>query len=411
MFQALSPPIGGLFALSALVGALPAPTFAQVAVPEITVTADRIEEPVGETGASVTIVHSEDLEKWGAANVADALRDVAGVEVVNAGGVGAVTEVSLRGAGSGETLVLIDGIRIGATTDPGEAVDFGNLALAGIDRIEVLRGPQSALYGSDAMGGVINIITRKGSKKVKRTVTVEGGSYGTITTRATMSGGDDAWTYSVGVDLLHSDGFPRYGYRISTPLTIGSGAPLPPLPSDDPDNKGGATARFSYKASDSLTIEFGGSLFGNGLRFDNPDAMVASDVFSKFNYSSTLIADGFVRAILDPSGSPLKNQLTIYGNSTTSNIWETEACYDNVTFESFNCRSGYVGDRYGGEYQGDVNLGPYGGLTFGARSETETASTNQLPDPNDGSFIPISARQVTNSTYAEYRTELFTGSI
>ena len=73
----------------------------------------------------------------------------------------------------------------------------------------MLRGPQSALYGSDAMGGVINIITRKGGKTPHRSVTVEAGSYGTISTRATMSGGDDRWTYSLGVNALHADGFPR----------------------------------------------------------------------------------------------------------------------------------------------------------------------------------------------------------
>ena len=69
---------------------------------------------------------------------------------------------------------------------------------------------------------------------------------------------------------------------------------------------------------------------------------------------------------------------------------------------SFNCRSSYLGVRYGAEYQGDLNLGPYGGLTFGA-DETETAHTSQNPNPGDGSFTPVDARQVTNSIYAEDR--------
>ena len=78
--------------------------------------------------------------------------------------------------------MLLDGVRIGNTTATDGSLDFGNLSIVNIDHIEVLRGPQSALYGSDAMGGVINIITKKGAGKVKRTVSVEAGSYGTIST-------------------------------------------------------------------------------------------------------------------------------------------------------------------------------------------------------------------------------------
>ena len=114
----------------------------------------------------------------------------------------------LRGGDRGETLVLIDGVRIGNATAPTARSTLAIFAALDIDRIEILRGPQSALYGSDAMGGVINIITRKGVQDAGRTVTVEGGSYGTIRRRATMSGGDDNWTYSLGVTSLHTDGFP-----------------------------------------------------------------------------------------------------------------------------------------------------------------------------------------------------------
>ena len=377
------------------------------AIPEIPVTADRVEEPIGQTGASVSVIPADQIEKFGSVSVADVLRDVAGVEVVNSGGVGALTQVRLRGSQPGETLVLLDGVRIGAATATDGSFDFGNLAPTDIERIEVLRGPQSALYGSDAMGGVINIITRKGSKTTKRSVTIQGGSYGTLSTQATMSGGDDKWTYSLGVDALHSNGFPRYGYRVPYPLVIGDGVtPLPPLPADDPVNKGGATAHFSYRASDDVTVEFGGSLFGNAFRFDNPGAVIPSNVFNTYNQSQTWIGNGFVRAIVDPRASALKSQITVFGNRTNMEVSETEACYD-INFNAFNCRNSYIGGRYGAEYQGDLKLGAFGALTFGAKTETETANTNESPNPNDGSFTPISARQTTNSVYAEERLPLF----
>ena len=272
----------------------PSPALAALApaladeLPEIVVTADRVEEPIGQTGASVTVISAAEVQKLGTKGLADVLRGVAGLDVADAGGVGSVTQVRLRAANPGETLVLIDGIRIGNTTATDGSVDFGNLSAANIDRIEVLRGPQSALYGSDAMGGVINIITRKGGKTPHRTVTVEAGSYGTLSTRATMSGGDDRWTYSLGVNALHTDGFPaiRLSHRPAdnsrTPVIdggLGTFA-LPPLPADDPTDKGGLSGRFSYRASDNVTIDFGFSGFGNALRFDNPGAMIPGDVFN-----------------------------------------------------------------------------------------------------------------------------------
>ena len=256
------------------------------------------------------------------------------------------------------------------------------------------------------MGGVINIITRKGSKTPRRNVTVEAGSYGTLSTRATLSGGDDRWTYSLGVNLLHSDGFPRYGYRIDRPLTDGAGDPLPPLPSDDPTNKGGLSARFTYKLSEDATIDAGFSLFGNALRFDNPYAVVASDVFNPYNHSLALIGDGFVRANFDSPGGTLHNSLTLFSNVTDRDIWEAEGCY-NAAFTPFDCRSGYLGVRYGAEYQGDLKLGGFGDFVFGARNETELARTSQSPNPNDGSFTPIDAEQITNSVFAEQRFKLF----
>ena len=142
----------------------PAPCARADELPEIVVTADRIEEPIGQTGASVTIIPGAEVEKLGSKGLAEVLRGVAGLDVDEAGGVGAVTQVHLRGSNPGETLVLIDGVRIGNPSSTDGSLDFGNLAAVDIERIEVLRGPQSALYGSDAMGGVINIITRKGGQ-------------------------------------------------------------------------------------------------------------------------------------------------------------------------------------------------------------------------------------------------------
>ena len=112
-----------------------------------------------------------------------------------------------------------------------------------------------------------------------------------------------------------------------------------------------------------------------------------------------------MRANANSFGGLLRNQLTVFSNDTNSDIWEAEGCFD-ISYNAFNCRSGYRGARYGVEYQGDLKLGAFGALTFGARNETETASASQSPDPNDGSFTPIRARQTTNSVFAEHRLTL-----
>ncbi|HYC25359.1 MAG TPA: TonB-dependent receptor [Roseiarcus sp.] len=372
----------------------------QNSLPEIVVTPDRIAEPISQTGSTVSVVDIAEIDKTGPKGIVYALQGVPGVIIHETGGDGSATTVTIRGSNPGETLVLIDGVRVGDPTQTDGSLDFGNLSVTDIERVEVLRGPQSALYGSDAMGGVINIITRKGKRPIHRSVTIQAGSYGTISALGAMSGADDRWSYAFSIEALHSDGFPRYGYRINRPLVIGDGVtPLPPLPADDPTNKGGATGRVSYKISDDVTVETGFAAYGNMIRFDNANALIPSDVFSHYNHSTAAIFDAYTRIIADTFGGALQNQLTVFGNVTDRNIWEAEGCFD-AFFLAFNCRSGYSGTRLGAEYQGDLKLGPYGELIFGARTETETAATTEDPNPNDGSFFPINAQQTTNSVFA-----------
>ena len=397
--------------VAALLGATAFPTLAFAddsgPLPDMVVTADRIAEPISDTGSSITVIPGERIAQYGTQGVTETLREVAGVEVTPNGGPGSVTQVRIRGAEPGAVLVLIDGQRVGNASATDGTLDFGNLTAANIDHIEVLRGPQTALYGSDAMAGVINIITKKGTPgEPVRSVSVEGGSYGTISARASVSGGDERWTYSFGVNTGYSDGFPQYGYRINRPLTFGfAGAPLPPLPWGDPNTKGGASGTFSYKLSETASVDFGFSVFGNGTRFDNPYASLASDVFSPENHSVAWVGSEYLRFNSLAFDGALKNHLTFFENTTLNQVNETEACF-NALFSSFTCMTTYHGARWGAEYQGELSLNRYGVLVFGSRSEEEVASNSQYPNPNDGSFIPVSASQITNSAYAEYRATL-----
>ena len=149
-------------ALGASLGADPAWTQASDVVSPVVVTATLIPTPISEVGSSITLIDAATIEAHQWRDLPAALQQVPGVSVVQTGGPGGVTSVFIRGANSNHTKVLMDGIEV---NDPSnnDAFDFGQALTSGVARIEVLRGPQSSLYGSDALGGVVNIVTPEGS--------------------------------------------------------------------------------------------------------------------------------------------------------------------------------------------------------------------------------------------------------
>ena len=155
----------------------PGPIYAEnVKMDEVVVTATRTEALRYQTPASVTVISRKEIEEGQAATLSEVLRDVPGLDVVQQGGAGKTTSIFIRGAESRHTLVLIDGIRVNSPTAGG--FDFADLNIGDVERIEIVRSPLSTLYGSDAIGGVIQIITKRGTAS-SATVGFEGGSYGT----------------------------------------------------------------------------------------------------------------------------------------------------------------------------------------------------------------------------------------
>ncbi len=142
---------------------------------EIIVTADRVETPAIEVANSVTIISAEEIMRSGKSSLPEILRETAGVYLTEQGGPGRISSLFLRGAASNFTLVLIDGMEVNDPSSPNGAYDFSNLPLSNIERIEIVREPQSTLYGSDALAGVINIITKNGGEP-KLNLNLEGGS-------------------------------------------------------------------------------------------------------------------------------------------------------------------------------------------------------------------------------------------
>jgi len=202
-------PCGSFAAAVVLFAALDAtPLLAQeprdtVALPEVVVTATRYPVAPESVSATLTVLHGDEIRSQGLRFVGDALRQIPGVQVVQGGGFGATTSLFMRGGESDYTKVLIDGVPV---NDPGGAFDFGSLTTDNIDRIEILRGPASVLYGSDAMTGVVQIITRRGTGPAAIDASVDAGNYGTVRWGGSARGGTDGVGWSASLSRLTTDG-------------------------------------------------------------------------------------------------------------------------------------------------------------------------------------------------------------
>jgi vitamin B12 transporter len=188
------------------------PALAQTSTPEtaslkaVVVTANRTEQPIGDVVADVTIIDRERIERSGAVGLADVLARVPGLEIARNGGVGNSTSVFIRGGETRHTLVLVDGVRMDTQNIAGNP-NWQSIPLAQIDHIEIVRGPTSAVYGADAVAGVIQIFTKKGEGAFTPSITLGVGTYNTQTLDLAASGSSGALDYSVGVSGATSDGF------------------------------------------------------------------------------------------------------------------------------------------------------------------------------------------------------------
>jgi vitamin B12 transporter len=169
----------------------------------LVVTASPTPRPLSDLATHVTVLRGDELRARGLVRVQDALRQVPGLTVVQGGGMGAATSLFLRGGESDYVLVLVDGVQV---NQPGGAFDFSSLTLDNVERIEIVRGPGSALYGSDAMSGVVQIITRDGRGPVTASLETRMGSFGRRDWSLDASGGGDRSGWSVGLARIHSDG-------------------------------------------------------------------------------------------------------------------------------------------------------------------------------------------------------------
>ncbi|MEP6745864.1 MAG: TonB-dependent receptor, partial [Gemmatimonadota bacterium] len=172
-------------------------------VAPLVVTAERTPLPPGVVSGSITVLQGSELRARGVRSVADALREVPGAAVVSTGSFGGQTSLFLRGGESDHVKVLIDGV---AVNQPGGAFNFNALTLDDVERIEVVRGPASVLYGTDALAGVVQVFTRLGNGPVALDAAMRGGTYGARRGEAAASGATGRYSWSAGASSDRTDG-------------------------------------------------------------------------------------------------------------------------------------------------------------------------------------------------------------
>lgn len=187
------------------------PGFALAAEPytaePLVITSGRQTEPLRQVTAATTLFTRKDIERLQVRSVAELLERVPGSSLVQSGGRGSQTGLFLRGTSPAQTLVLVDGQRIGSASSGTPSLEF--LAIDQIERVEVTRGPRSSLYGSDAIGGVVQIFTRQGEPGLNPRLRIAAGSHNTFERSLGLSGGDDVTTFNLGASLDDTRGIDR----------------------------------------------------------------------------------------------------------------------------------------------------------------------------------------------------------
>ncbi len=366
------------YAAAALV-LLPATAFA-ADDDTIVVTANGIAQPRDEVGQAITVIDLKTLETQQTSVITDILRTVPSVNIARNGGVGAQSSVFIRGGDSSQTLVLIDGVRINDPSSPNAAFDFGALLTGNIGRVEVLRGPNSVIWGSQAIGGVVNIQTLEPTENFAVNARAEYGYQDTANVQANVSGRTGIVSGSIGGGLYRTTGISalvggteRDGYRNAS-----------------------ANGKLKIAFTDNLSLDFRGYYNRGEVQFDStfplsPNALPETENEQFLGYV------GLNAKLLD---GRFTNRLS-YTRTDISRIGS-----DVVRPVNFNVNAIKATlDRF--EYHGAFDVADAAKLVFGIEHERSFAST--FFPANGPGTVPDRAKTTVTSGFGQLILKPFTG--
>lgn len=355
------------------------PAFAEEA-PDGTIVVTALRSPIeqSEVSATVTVLDEAAIRAQQPIALTDLLLRTPGISLSRNGGFGTATSLRIRGADSSQTVVVIDGVRISDPSATSGGYSFSNLLIDDIERVEILRGPQSILWGSDAIGGVVNVLTRRAERPLEGSMAVEAGTHSTVNARAGM-GGTGAWLdWRVAGSAFTTDGISARSNGTE----------------DDGYRRVSASATATLKPAPNLSIDLRGYWADARNEFDGTSGDSRA-------YGLTTEWTGYAGVNLALFDGRLTNRLAVVQSETDRENYDPARSIRPLNFDAH----GRV-RRF--EYQATLKVSGAVKAVFGAERE-EQRMTSASPGNNNAAYALIPQSANTNSLFGELRVMPFTG--
>lgn len=346
---------------------------------EIVVTATRLETSAKEIASSITIITNEELKRSKKHTLVEILEGVLGLTAIQNGPPGGASSVFLRGANSEHTLVMIDGVELNEPMSPSRSSDISHLSLDSVERIEILRGAQSTLYGSDALGGVINIITKKGKGKPRFLFSSSGGSYQSLTNNAELSGSMEKFHYSFGVSHYMTEGFSA---------AVGTGEEN--MEADGYRNLT-ATGRAGYRLSDQIDIDLSLRFIDTRSDIDNLGRGLPDDPNHVQEFDNLILKGGFRSLLLQNRWEQMLNISYADFHRQSENPTDEEHPFDSE-------RTDFKSSQWKLDWQHNLFLHHSNTLTFGLEYQQEQGTSEYYSESLFGPYSSLFPRKKASTT-------------
>ena len=354
-----------------------------LALPEVVVTTNRLNTPVSEVASSLTVITAKDLEQKQSQTVLDALDDVPGVELIKSGGPGQISSAFIRGGNAEHTLVMMDGIPLNdplSTTR--EYDDLDQLSVDNVKQIEVVRGPESPFYGSNAMGGVVNILTQDGQGPPQGSFLFEGGAYNTFHETASAGAGDGAGNFFLSASRFDTAGFPAADKSFGNTV-------------NDGDQNTSGFLKLGLTTLPDLESHFVGRYMqshtglsqGGGPDMDDPNYFADEKQFVVGNQSTLKLFEG--------------DWVQVMGLSFTDNNRLYNDKLDPAYPASFNQNGNYDGQAAQVSWQNNIKVVQGQTLVLGLQGQQEWGNSVYTSDYGNDSVL---ANARTGSFFVESQT-------
>jgi vitamin B12 transporter len=321
---------------------------------DVVISATRIATHAYELASSFSLIDSSQITDSHKDNIYELLQSQTGISISQQGAPGAFTQIYIRGADPSQTQVIIDGINMNMANDPDNTYDFADLSTDNVEKIEIIRGPQSTLYGSDALAGVINIITKKGSGRPAFSLSTEGGSYNTYKGLLGLRGSLNGLNYSLSFSKFKTNGFSAADEKFGN------------TEKDGTDNYN-SSARIGYDFSPNFNLNFFGRFTKANTDLDQTGGQYGDDPTYKYNLEEGAYRlEGNLKLV-----HGLWNQK--FGISFARNLRKYK--FDITTNNPAESRSNYDGERLKFDWQNNIHFDSNNELILGIETEKESASS------------------------------------